>query len=103
MEDLLRKIVGLIFLATTVLCGVALVVVMLNYDKVNPGAPIQAEAEVVDVEAEEAEEFEEDEEFEEAEELEESEEIEEAEEMTTAEEEEIEEHTEEDEEEDEDE
>jgi uncharacterized protein HemX len=92
MEKMLRRIVGLVFVSATLLSGIAVVVVVLNYDKVNPGAPTQAEAELG--EGEEAEEAEEAEELE-AEGLEEAEELEEGEEEWESEEEEMEELTEE--------
>lgn len=73
MEDFLRKIVGSIFVFATVLSGFALVVVMLNYDKINSGAPTQVEAKAAGHEAEEAGGLEEAEEAEEPEEPEEPE------------------------------
>lgn len=68
MENFLRKIVGSIFVFATVLSGFALVVVMLNYDKINSGAPAQVEAKVAGHEAEDAGGLEEAEEPEETEE-----------------------------------
>lgn len=54
MENMLRKVVGLIFVSAMILSGVALVVVMLNFNKINPSAP--TEAKKVVKEAEKAEE-----------------------------------------------
>ncbi len=54
MENLLRKVVGLVFVSAMLLSGIALVVVMLNFNKINPGAPTQAKEAVH--EAEKAEE-----------------------------------------------
>ena len=56
MENLLRKIVGSIFVSAMILSGIALVVVMLNFNKFNPGAPTQAKAKEAVQEAEKAEE-----------------------------------------------
>ena len=56
MENLLRKVVGSIFVSAMLLSGVALVVVMLNYNKINPGAPTHAKAKEAVQKAEKAEE-----------------------------------------------